>query len=113
MSHASSIVTTRSALRWILYVLAFVAAGLLSCAAMRVVMDRFDSVFSISAGLFAALGGGFLAWLAFRFWRRSLPLLCAVAMGLCSGVAGAGGIVLMIRFLTALAPAGGITSTIQ
>ena len=88
-------------------------AGLLSCAAMRVVMDRFDSVFSISAGLFAALGGGFLAWLAFRFWRRSLPLLCAVAMGLCSGVAGAGGIVLMIRFLTALAPAGGITSTIQ
>jgi len=35
---------------------------------MRVFMDRFDFVSSLSAGLFAALGGGFFAWLAFRFW---------------------------------------------
>jgi len=113
MSRASSIIANRSALRWIPYVLTFVAAGLLSCAAMRVVMDRFDFFFSLSAGLLAALGGGFLAWLAFRFWRHSLPLLCATAMGLCSGVAGVGGLVLMMRLLTALAPVGGITSTIR
>jgi hypothetical protein len=76
-------------------------------------MDRFDSASSISLGLLAALGGGFLAWLPFHFWRDSHLLLCAIAMGLCSGVAGAGGIILMVRILTALMPAGGITSTIR
>ena len=67
MSRASLIVNN-PALSWISCVVAFIAAGLLSCAAMRVFMDRFDFVSSLSAGLFAALGGGFFAWLAFRFW---------------------------------------------
>jgi len=79
---------------------------------MRVVMDQSEFLYSVSAALLTAFGGGFLAWLTFRFWRHSLPLLCAAAMGLCSGVAGSGGIVLLMHFLNALMP-GGITSTIE
>jgi len=37
-----------------------------------------------------------LAWFALDRWRQIHPLRCAMALGLCSGVAGSGAYTLMV-----------------
>jgi hypothetical protein len=71
---------------------------------MRLLLDRYEFLVSLSAAVPIALGGGVCTWLAFHLWRRPHPLLCTASMGLFTGVAGAGAFLLSIHLLTALSP---------
>src|SRR5213595_3641402 len=79
---------------------------------MRSLLDRYEFLHTPPAAVLVTLGGGFFVWVAWRVWLYGHPWLCAGAMGFLSGVAGAGGVMLLVDLLTALMPAGGITSTI-
>src|SRR5438105_2702636 len=113
MTRVSSIITKHPRLGWCGLLLVFIGAGFLGAAAMRLLLERYEFLFSLSGALLVSLGGGFFAWVAFHTWRRLHPLLCAAAMGLFSGIAGGGVAVLLGSVLTLLTPAGGITSTIR
>jgi len=80
---------------------------------MRLLLNRYESLLSLSAAMLTALAGGFCAWLVFRLWGRSHPFLCAAAMGYFSGLAGGGAWVLLVHILVALGPIGGIGSTMR
>ena len=93
-------------MRAVIFVVAFLVAGLLSSAGMQLLAERAQLLNSVLMSLVVALGSGFLAWVAFRSWRRTLPLLCATAMGICSGTAGVGGVLLLSHFLGGLVHSG-------
>jgi hypothetical protein len=112
MTSAQPILEKRPLVRWSVVALAFLGAGLASSAVMRLLLDRCESMGALPTAFLFALGGGFVAWIAFRILRQQHLLLCAAIMGLCSGVAGAGGVVLLGQLFSALSPAGGITSNV-
>jgi hypothetical protein len=86
----------------------FIVAGFLGAATARLLLEGWEVLFSWGGGALLALGGGGLTWVAFRHWQRKRPLLCALAMGFYSGIAGGGTFVLAARLLTAVTPAGGL-----
>ena len=113
MTHTHERLTGHAALRWFICGLLFLPAGAGSSLAMRSVLDQYSVFESLPGGVLLALGGGFLAWIEFHFSRQTYPFLCVTIMGLCSGIAGAGGFVLFGWLLTALTPSGGIGPTIR
>jgi len=74
---------------------AFVLACLGGAAWMRLIVRHW----LIEPGAFFGLGslsiGCLVAWVALKHWRRSAPYRCAVIIGLCGGVAGAGFVILL------------------
>jgi fluoride ion exporter CrcB/FEX len=77
---------------------AFVLACLGGAAWMRLIVRQW----LIEPGTFFGLGslliGCLIAWVALQYWRRSAPYRCAVIVGLCGGVAGAGAVILLRAF---------------
>jgi len=74
---------------------AFVLACLGGAAWMRLIVRQWV----IDPGAFFGLGslliGCLIAWVALQHWRCSAPYRCAVIVGLCGGVAGAGFVILL------------------
>src|SRR5437764_10501377 len=113
MTRVQPIFTKHPLIAWLIVGHIFLGAGFGSCAGMRSLLDRYEFLHTPPAAVLVTLGAGFFAWVAWRVWRYGHPWLCAGAMGFLSGVAGAGGVMLLVDLLTALMPAGGITSTIR
>ncbi len=101
------------ALRWTVCGFLFLVTGSASSILMKRVLVLWEFLFSWSGGFALALGGGFLAWLAFHYSRRCYPFLGAGVIGLCCGIAGAGSFVLFLKFVGALMPTTGITWTLN
>jgi fluoride ion exporter CrcB/FEX len=77
---------------------AFVLSCLGGAAWMRLIVRQWLIAPGAFFGLSCLLIGSLIAWVALQHWRRSAPYRCAVIVGLCGGVAGAG----FVMFLKAL-----------
>ncbi len=97
MTHTHDRLTGHAALRWFICSAAFLAAGAGSSLVMRSLLDDYPRLHSLLAAVLLAFGGGLLAWVAFHFSRQTYPFLCATVLGLCSGVAGAGGFMFFVH----------------
>lgn len=74
---------------------AFVLACLGGAAWMRLIVRQWVIEPGAFFGLGSLLIGCLIAWIALQHWRRSAPNRCAVIVGLCGGVAGAGFVILL------------------
>ena len=74
---------------------AFVLACLGGAAWMRLIVRQWFTEPGAFFGLGSLSIGCLIAGAALQLWRRSAPYRCAVIVGLCGGVAGAGFVILL------------------
>jgi hypothetical protein len=92
----------RHMVRWPAPALAFVGSALVSCAGMRLFCDHSDLPSPVANALLAVLFSACTSWSALSHWRHVRPILCWAAVGVSSGIGGAGTFVLMLHFLASL-----------
>jgi len=73
-------------------VAAFVLACLGGAAWMRLIVREWVSEPGTFFGLGSLVTGCLIASLTLKHWRHSAPYRCAIIVGLCGGVAGAGAV---------------------
>ena len=76
-------------------VTAFLLACLGGAAWMRLIVRQWVIDPGKLFGLGSLLIGCLIAWVALQHWRHSAPHRCAVIVGLCGGIAGAGFVILL------------------
>lgn len=101
-SHVGPSLTHGGSCMWIKCTLAFFSAAVISCLGMRLGYEHGDWFGWLPGATFTTLFGGLLAWAAFRLLWRSRPFLGSAAIGIASGIAGAGAYALLMHGLASM-----------
>src|SRR6267143_3954594 len=82
----------------------FFATCLCACAAIRLLMRRYEWLCSLPVGVSTLITGAMAAWWALQRYRNASRFGCAAALGLCSAVAGSGLFTLLVHGILLLLP---------
>jgi hypothetical protein len=106
-------IINRPFLHWLRKAEVFFACCLGTAALMRVLVLKYDLLFTLPFAFLSLLSGAVLGWCALWRWRFVAPLRCAAELGICAGIGGLGLYILFAYLMACLfTPQNGLVQSL-